>query len=224
MAAGERVLNAFSTTLTAAITSAATTIPVVSTAGVATDGQTRIVIDNEILLCPGTGVTGTSFTNVTRGAEGSTAAAHLINAPVNQYVSRLALLNLAAAARILAMVSNQALPNPSGVGTNLLALGFTPVYADSDVLVVGSLAGYTSVAASIITVNYNLDGGTAAQLITWVSNEVNSHKSSPMFAVRFQNLTAAAHTFNVIGSTAFVGDFNDKITCVILELPRQQST
>jgi hypothetical protein len=223
MAAGERVLNAFSTTLTAGVTAAVTTIPVVSTAGVATDGQTRIVIDNEIILCPGTGVTGTSFTGVTRGVEGSTAAIHAINAAVNQYVSRLALLNLAAAARILTVVTNQPLPGGSVNGTTLAALGFTPSYADSDVLILGSLTGYNTVAGTQINVNYNLDGGTAAGLIGWVTNEANSHKSSPLFAVRFQNLTAAAHTFNIVGAGGFVGDGNDRLGCVILELPKQQS-
>lgn len=224
MAGGERILNAFSTTLTSSVTAAATTIPVVSTAGVATDGQTRIVIDNEIILCPGAGVTGTSFTSVTRGVEGSTAATHASGAVVNQYITRLALLNLAAAARILVVASNS--PNPAGSvnGTGLLTVSFTPLYADSDVLIIGSTSGYTTVAGVLINATYNMDGAAKAAAISWYTNEATSHKASPMFALRFQNLSATSHSFTIYGDTNYNGDGNDRTTLVILELPKQQSS
>lgn len=66
------------TTLTAAITPEATMIQVVSTAGFPTAGT--ISIENEIISY--TGVSATSFTGVTRGAGGTTAANHSSGASV----------------------------------------------------------------------------------------------------------------------------------------------
>lgn len=71
------------TTLTSAITNTQTTIPVVSTANfpVASVGAPKaFYIDSETITY--TGQTSTSFTGCVRGALGSTAASHLINADV----------------------------------------------------------------------------------------------------------------------------------------------
>ena len=71
------------TTLTAAITNVQTTIPVVSTASfpIASVGAPKaFYIGDETITY--TGQTTTSFTGCVRGALGSTAAAHLINADV----------------------------------------------------------------------------------------------------------------------------------------------
>ena len=71
------------TTLTAAINNAVTTIPVVSTASfpIASVAEPKaFYIDNETITY--TGQTLTSFTGCVRGALATTAAAHLINAPV----------------------------------------------------------------------------------------------------------------------------------------------
>lgn len=69
----------FSTTLTSAISSGATTIPVVTTSGFSSTGA--IIIEKEMITY--TGITGTSFTGCTRGAYGSTAASHVISSYVN---------------------------------------------------------------------------------------------------------------------------------------------
>lgn len=71
------------TTLTAGITNAVTTIPVASTATfpVASVGAPKaFYIENETITY--TGTTATSFTGCTRGALGTTAAAHLSGASV----------------------------------------------------------------------------------------------------------------------------------------------
>ena len=72
--------NPSSTTLSAGINNAVTTIPVASTAGYAPHG--RIRIDSESINY--TGTTATSFTGATRGAAGTTAAAHSSGASVPQ--------------------------------------------------------------------------------------------------------------------------------------------
>lgn len=69
----ERFRNNAATTLNGAITAAATTLTVTSAAAFPTAGEFRLLIEAEILLV--TAVAGAVFT-VTRGAEGTTAAAH----------------------------------------------------------------------------------------------------------------------------------------------------
>ena len=66
-----------------ALTSTATTLTVDSTADFETDGF--IKIGNEIIAY--TGKTATSFTGLTRGAGGTTAAAHTLDAQITQEVS-----------------------------------------------------------------------------------------------------------------------------------------
>jgi len=72
--------SGLSTTTTATLTAGSATVPVSSTTGFATNG--RIQIDSEKIDY--TGVTGTSFTGLVRGAAGTTASAHLLNAVVSQ--------------------------------------------------------------------------------------------------------------------------------------------
>jgi hypothetical protein len=69
----------YSTTLSSALASGATTIPVVSTIGFSTTGA--ILIDYEVITY--TGITSTSFTGCTRGVAGTGAAAHSSGAYVN---------------------------------------------------------------------------------------------------------------------------------------------
>jgi len=69
------------TSLSAAITNSATTIPVDSTTGFAPRG--RIAIDSELIGY--TGTTATSFTGAKRGMDATTAAAHSLDASVTQY-------------------------------------------------------------------------------------------------------------------------------------------
>lgn len=71
--AQERKANNAQNTLSSAITAGATSLTVVSASSFPTNPQFRIKINNELLLV--TAVSGTTFT-ITRGIEGTTAAAH----------------------------------------------------------------------------------------------------------------------------------------------------
>jgi len=73
--------NPASTTLSAAITNIATTIPLTSSIGYAASGRVRIEAE-EIDY---TEVAGNNLVGVRRGAAGTTAAAHVINTPVSQH-------------------------------------------------------------------------------------------------------------------------------------------
>lgn len=68
-------------TLSSAITAASASIPVTSTTGYGAVG--RIMIDDESINYAGT--TATTFTNLIRGADGTTAAAHASGTGVGQY-------------------------------------------------------------------------------------------------------------------------------------------
>jgi len=70
------------TTLSAAVLATDTTIPVASTAGYPPSGT--LLIGSEAMTY--TGTTGTSFTGVTRGVLGTTAAAHSSGATVRNYL------------------------------------------------------------------------------------------------------------------------------------------
>jgi Tfp pilus assembly protein PilX len=78
---GAQTYSSAPTTLNGAITSAATTITVFSTAGYAQYG--RIMIDRELIDYSGTTVN--SFLNAVRGRDGTTAVAHANGAAVGQY-------------------------------------------------------------------------------------------------------------------------------------------
>jgi len=70
------------TATNAALTAASASIPVVNTAGYAPHG--RVLVDAELINYSGN--TATSFTGLTRGAGGTTAAAHASGAAVSQNV------------------------------------------------------------------------------------------------------------------------------------------
>lgn len=80
----ELFANDASTTLNGAITNVETSLVVASAVGFPTTGRFRLRIDNEIIIV--TAVAGTTFT-VTRGAEGTSAAAHSNGANVYQIVT-----------------------------------------------------------------------------------------------------------------------------------------
>lgn len=79
MAKYEQFTNNGNSTLNGGITDVAASLVVASAATFPTDGNFRLLIDSEILLV--TAVSGTTFT-VTRGAEGTTGAAHSNGATV----------------------------------------------------------------------------------------------------------------------------------------------
>ncbi len=74
-------VNGIATTLNGDIDSLVATVNVIDTTNFPSTGY--IVIDSEVIKY--TGKTGTSFTGCTRGADGSTAAAHSSTATVNAF-------------------------------------------------------------------------------------------------------------------------------------------
>src|SRR5262249_5310784 len=88
----ERFANNVASPLAAALTAGATTLTVLSVTGpmgsFPTLGQFRVVVDNEVMLV--TAVSGTTFT-VTRGYEGTTAAAHAAGVEVGLVLTTAAL-------------------------------------------------------------------------------------------------------------------------------------
>lgn len=84
MARRERLANNAETTLDSAAVPADGTITVNSASGFPTEGDFRIVVNNELMLV--TAVSGVTFT-VTRGIEGTTAANHDIDTPLAQVLT-----------------------------------------------------------------------------------------------------------------------------------------
>jgi len=84
----ERYANNVTTTLAASAASGDATISVTSSSGFPSLGNFRVVIDSEILLV--TSVSGATFT-VTRGVEGTTAAAHASGAALGLVLTSLSL-------------------------------------------------------------------------------------------------------------------------------------
>ena len=81
------LLNATST-LSAALNNSAASLTVANAAAFPTPGTFMILIDAEIMLV--TAVSGSTFT-VTRGANGTVAASHALNAPVTTLIGNLSL-------------------------------------------------------------------------------------------------------------------------------------
>lgn len=78
------------TTLSGAVTVGATSLNVASAADFPTQGKFTIIVDSEIMLV--TGVSGTTWT-VTRGHDGTSAAAHTNNSTVTQILTVDSFLN-----------------------------------------------------------------------------------------------------------------------------------
>lgn len=90
----EQFANAAQTTLSGSMTAGQLTIPVTTSAGFTgmAAGQFRVTIDAEILIVAAP-VSGTTWTVLTRGAEGTTAATHAPSALVTQILTQGSLLN-----------------------------------------------------------------------------------------------------------------------------------
>lgn len=84
MAKYERFGNNGSSTLNGSITDVAASLVITSAATFPTDGNFRILIDSEIVIV--TAISGTTFT-ITRGAEGTTPAAHANGATVQHILT-----------------------------------------------------------------------------------------------------------------------------------------
>lgn len=106
--ATESFANNATTTLSGTITSGASSLVVTSAATFPLSPQFRLLIDSEFLLV--TAMTGTTFT-VTRGVEGSTAAAHSNGATVSHVLTSGGLIGAAG------------LINPDGVYSGIPAAG-----------------------------------------------------------------------------------------------------
>jgi hypothetical protein len=88
--ATEQYANNAQSSLTAAVAAGDTTLTVGNASAFPASGNFRVIIDAEILLV--TAVAGNTFT-VTRGAEGTTAAAHAVGAYVTHVLTAAALSN-----------------------------------------------------------------------------------------------------------------------------------
>jgi hypothetical protein len=120
--AAEVFLNDTTWTLAAAITSTTATsitvatvvgsLDVASTSAGAGTYSMRIRIDNEIMIVTGT---STLTWTVTRGAEGTTAATHLISAPISQVLTKGAIATIGGGGTGLSEGAFSALPT---VGTS----------------------------------------------------------------------------------------------------------
>ena len=118
----EQFANSFATYLTAAITSTTATSILVASAAPASlqGGQFRIRIDSEYMIVTG-GQNGTTWT-VVRGAENSTEATHLIDAPVSHYVTGGGLNNISA-------YLQTTLPETPGAAATLATFGRNSTWA-----------------------------------------------------------------------------------------------
>lgn len=93
----EQLVNAYASTLSGDITDVATSITVADATGLPTVGDFRIKIENEIIIIKSR--SGTTLTAATRGAEGTTGAAHSSGAAVKAYLTAGGLKNLLFEAR-----------------------------------------------------------------------------------------------------------------------------
>src|SRR5512146_3245166 len=91
--AREQYTNGAATTLGSALNDSAGSLTTAGFAGFPTSGQYRIKIDNELLIV--TGGLGTVNWTVTRGAESTTATAHVAGAAVRQQLTAGGLDSLA---------------------------------------------------------------------------------------------------------------------------------
>jgi hypothetical protein len=120
-------LNNPTSTLTSGVTSGATTLPVsapVAPDGWSTAGQFRVLIDSELIIVTAASSNATSLAVVTRGVEGTSAAAHNSGASVNLVATTTALTTaIVGAVSPLYAITSGALPTvtlTSGVGVQIL--------------------------------------------------------------------------------------------------------
>jgi hypothetical protein len=162
----EQFANAAQSTLAGAISNVATTLTVASAAAFPTTGTFRIIVDSEIMLV--TGVAGAVFT-VTRGAEGTAAAAHASGATVTGIITAGALTQLKADARANIAAGSIVAAGSSG----------EPQYNGGGVISTpGNItmgSGFMSLGAAAASVGSLRLGGTAGvfQHIAWWDGTAN---------------------------------------------------
>ena len=170
------------------LSTSATTINVASTTGYPTAG--RIKIDNELIVY--TGVTSTSFTGCTRGADGTTAAVHLIASAVYEYNSVATVTNEALTGGADGIYSRDSIQDEVILGYGLFA---NPEDMIIDLIIDGGncnnltvqqyiidLAATRLDAMSIInvpysTIDYPKDSQKVTAMIDWRSDTLNRSSS-----------------------------------------------
>jgi Tfp pilus assembly protein PilX len=169
---------AAATTLNGALTATATTVPVVSTSGYTSVG--RIMIDNEFMNYGA--VTATSFTNVTRGVDGSTAAAHVTGSHVSQFECE---------------ISSTGTVTPFGSRTVQANATIQEAWAVGDVATGGNYT-LTRFNHPDITAwfNYNIGGGVALTSVFMVSYAEGWIVGAGGLAARWNGNTTVTQTLN----------------------------
>jgi hypothetical protein len=99
----EQFVNNAASTLASSITSGATTLTVASAATFPTAGTFRLVIGTEIIIVGA--VSGTTFSSLTRGAEGTTAAAHTSGDAVTCILTAGSLVGVAGSINLSGLLS-----------------------------------------------------------------------------------------------------------------------
>ena len=177
--------NAANTTLTAALTAGATSLTVTSstpfpavTTAAAT--QFRVIIDSELFIV--TDSTSTTWT-VTPAAEGSTAATHLVSAPVTAILTAGAVRGFALVADIVTVVA------AAGATQTLDAVGGTRTYdvTLSAASCAFTLAGAVAGRANVLTALLRQDA-TGRRVATWPGTALWATGAAPVLS------TAASRT------------------------------
>jgi hypothetical protein len=147
--------------LTSAITTTgATTIKTTAAAPalLQSTGQFRIIVDSEIMLVTG-GASTTTWTPVVRGVEGSTAATHLVGAPIYHDITREALLNIIIGLAVTSKVKN--LGSVSGSITPDLSKGRIFKATTTGAVAIGAPTGLPSAISSTLYWEVELAGDNA---------------------------------------------------------------
>jgi hypothetical protein len=182
-------LNNGNTTLNGTITSGATSLVVSSATPLPTAGDFRILIDTEIMLV--TAVSGTTLT-VTRGIEGTTAAAHTTGAIVACILTAAALSRLRTYPPLQTLLGSSVTKTTSNNfnGTPLLLLTQnTTTYSPSSVLRINIAA--TAFGSGTWKAICYVDGVAIAQ---YHASTLSSGDQTISFDTLSPTLAAGAHT------------------------------
>jgi hypothetical protein len=110
-------------------------------------------------------------------------------------------------------VTNLELGGPLSV-----TFSFSLSYSTNTVAFAMSASGWSTVASSLMQINWSIDGGGG---FVWnqFTNEASSHKTfHTMFASR-TNMTAGSHTLTFANGGNMTSDTNDRYTLQVIELP-----
>lgn len=159
----ENFANNYQTTLNGAITNSATTLIVTSATGIPSINF-RILIDNEYLLV--TGISGTTLT-VTRGVEGSSAAAHSNSATITHIVTALSLVQAILDRLLSAKINNHY--GDWTVDTDAATITMDFSLTDKHTVVLGGnrTIAFSNMTNGQIALIELVQDGTGTRTITW---------------------------------------------------------